>query len=575
MGSFQLNFLKKEQSLRSSVWGHHFFFLNTILAIFIGFAYVYAAPSAESFISFIYLLVTWLGQIAFLSFLIFLVIFFPLAFIGSFKTYRVVAIVLAIFCHCLLLVDAKLFITIKVHLTWMVTSLMIRDLDFNSGLNFNFMYIAIPLLIILELIFARLATREIYRRDVRHNYFPAIVLSLVTICFVASHGIYIWADATNYEKITNLRTVFPAHYPMTAKSFLSNHGWLEDGVISEDGTSHAVINYPLAEIRTVQPQENVNVIQILVNGLSYSDLNEKNTPNLLALKSGYTSFESHYLPYYHLEDNLYAISFGLPIQYKESFVKHSVESVVVNELQKQEYITRVFTLKNEFSLKIEDPHLLGMQDNRVRVFDKDYKIFDGAYNFIKDLKDDQHFAIMLNTGSLTTVSGERFESRLRTLDNDIAHFVKQLEQNGTLENTVVMITSAVGSNDTDNSASIYSRRHQHVPFIMMMPHNQLKAVAVNVLSSHFDVIPTLGLEIVGIQTPCVNYSIGNSLLKLVDRDYMITNVGKNLLVVTKDDVTVYRRNGKAHTDNEGLKQDVRPNLETLIRAMRDLNRFRG
>ena len=325
MGSFQLNFLKKEQSLRSSVWGHHFFFLNTILAIFIGFAYVYAAPSAESFISFIYLLVTWLGQIAFLSFLIFLVIFFPLAFIGSFKTYRVVAIVLAIFCHCLLLVDAKLFITIKVHLTWMVTSLMIRDLDFNSGLNFNFMYIAIPLLIILELIFARLAPSEIYRRDVRHYYFPAIVLSLVTICFVASHGIYIWADATNYEKITNLRTVFPAHYPMTAKSFLSNHGWLEDGVISDDGASHAVINYPLAEIRTVQPQENVNVIQILVNGLSYSDLNEKNTPNLLALKSGYTSFESHYLPYYHLEDNLYAISFGLPIQYKESFVKHSLE----------------------------------------------------------------------------------------------------------------------------------------------------------------------------------------------------------------------------------------------------------
>ena len=65
MGSFQLNFLKKEQSLRSSVWGHHFFFLNTILAIFIGFAYVYAAPSAESFISFIYLLVTCLAKLPF------------------------------------------------------------------------------------------------------------------------------------------------------------------------------------------------------------------------------------------------------------------------------------------------------------------------------------------------------------------------------------------------------------------------------------------------------------------------------------------------------------------------------
>ena len=86
----------------------------------------------------------------------------------------------------------------------MVTSLILRDLDFNTGLNFRFMYIAVLILILLEILFAKLATREVYKKSLRHNLFPNIVLSAIFMCFVVSHGIYIWADATSYEKITNL-----------------------------------------------------------------------------------------------------------------------------------------------------------------------------------------------------------------------------------------------------------------------------------------------------------------------------------------------------------------------------------
>lgn len=163
----------------------------------------------------------------------------------------------------------------------MVTSLILRDLDFNTGLNFRFMYIAVLILILLEILFAKLATREVYKKSLRHNLFPDIVLSAIFMCFVASHGIYIWADATSYEKITNLRTVFPAHYPMTARSFLSNHGWIDDDFTeasSEEKSSTSNFVYPLAEIKA-NPQDNPkNVIFILLNGMSYSDLNQTNTP---------------------------------------------------------------------------------------------------------------------------------------------------------------------------------------------------------------------------------------------------------------------------------------------------------
>ena len=46
-------------------------------------------------------------------------------------------------------------------------------------------------------------------------------------------------------------------------------------------------------------------------------------------------------------------------------------------------------------------------------------------------------------------------------------------------------------------------------------------------------------------------------------------------MILKNKVVVYRKNGKAYIDNNGQKQDTKPNLETLIRAMREINRFNG
>ena len=65
MTKLQNQFLMKEQTIRSTTWGHHFIFLNCLLAILTGFTYVYGAPQTESFISFLYLIATWLGQISF------------------------------------------------------------------------------------------------------------------------------------------------------------------------------------------------------------------------------------------------------------------------------------------------------------------------------------------------------------------------------------------------------------------------------------------------------------------------------------------------------------------------------
>ena len=558
MTKLQNQFLTKEQTIRSTTWGHHFIFLNCLLAILSGFAYVYGAPQTESFISFVYLIATWLGQISFLVFLCFLIFFFPLTFIGNFKVYRIISIVVAFLLHILLLVDAKLFLSLKVHLSWSVVSLMIRDLTFNTGLNFNFMYIAIPLVIFLELVFARLATREIYRQEVRNNYFPAIVMTVVTACFITSHGIYIWADASNYEKITNLRSVYPAHYPMTAKSFLTTHGWIEDITAQGNGSSTSNIAYPLTEIKFEEKNVQKNIVTIFINGLSYSDLDADTTPNLIKLKMDNLSFENHFLPYDDLYNNLFASWFGLPIQYEEIFTSHSVENVSNDVMQKEEYLMRGFISAVNGAQGEKLARMTGMNtNNKLKNLSSDIVLLNEAADFIE--KNSEHrMAVTLSLNSLLNMNSiEAHKRHLKLLDSQINKFLSKPMGNKFIGGT-----------------SIYSKKKQRVPFIIINPDAENKGVTRNVLTSSFDINPTIAVEILGVTTPCVNYGIGDDVLALEQRDYIPTTQGNNLLLISQDAVTIYKRNGKVVTTTEEEIRPARANLENLIRAMRDFNRFK-
>lgn len=572
----KFNPLLKEQVLRSSTWGHHFIFLNGLLAIFIGLVYLYGAPKTEGFVPFIYLVVTWLGQLSFLAFLSFLIIFFPLTFIGSFRWYRIISIALAVIMHLLLLVDAKLFLSIKAHLSWTVCSLMLRDLDFNTGLNFNFMYIAIFVLIAIEYLFVKLSNREIYRSEKRNNHFPAVVMIIVSVCFLASHGIFIWADANNYEKVTNMRSLFPAHYPMTAKSFLSNHGWIDEND-KKTVLSNSSFKYPLDTIVQVDPVKKNNAIVIFINGLSYSDLSQDVTPNLMESKRQYTSFENHFLPYEELEDNIFAASFGLPKQYKIRFATHDVEPVTVDYMLKLEYIIRIFSTKSANSTTKSISKALGINENRFTFKNNDSQVFNSALSFIENLKSEQNYVVSINSDTLTSKSlnAKQRQERLREIDTAFGEFITALNNKDVLKDALVIVTSSKANPDAVNINAAYSMSAQHVPMILMLPDNGLRGVSFFNISSHFDLVPTFAIEILGIQTPCSNYAIGNSLLKLPQRDFIISSKGASLLMISKNKVVVYRKNGKAYIDNNGQKQDTKPNLETLIRAMSEINRFNG
>ncbi len=109
---------------------------------------------------------------------------------------------------------------------------------------------------------------------------------------------------------------------------------------------------------------------------------------------------------------------------------------------------------------------------------------------------------------------------------------------------------------------------------LMIPSNNQIGISKNILTSSFDINPTFAVEILGIKHPCVNFGVGEDILALNNRDFIFSTKDNYLILIDRNNVSVYQRNGKVVNVNEEEETQGKPNLENLIRALRMLNRFR-
>ncbi|MDD7287013.1 MAG: sulfatase-like hydrolase/transferase, partial [Succinivibrio sp.] len=249
----------------------------------------------------------------------------------------------------------------------------------------------------------------------------------------------------------------------------------------------------------------------------------------------------------------------------------------VDVLGNLEYYVRLFSSSPITNDLVPIAKYLGIAKNKTNFVTSDEAVFTNAKEFINSLASNQHFILNLNTSSLEkNLNDAQRKIALRQLDNQIATFVEELQDKELLNNTYVVITSSLGNSNIEKQyANFYSIKKQHVPLIVITPNESNKGVSITKLTSAFDFVPTLGIEILGIKTPYVNYAIGNNLFSKEEKPYFVSTGGNELLLISKEKVTNYKKNGKAYIFKDGTKQNARTNLEDLIKAMRELNRFKG
>ncbi|MCK7225954.1 DUF3413 domain-containing protein, partial [Enterobacter kobei] len=92
--------------------------------------------------------------------------------------------------------------------------------------DWQLMFISVPVILLLELVFATWSWQKL-RSLTRRRRFARPLAACLFIAFIASHVVYIWADANFYRPITMQRANLPLSYPMTARRFLEKHGLLD------------------------------------------------------------------------------------------------------------------------------------------------------------------------------------------------------------------------------------------------------------------------------------------------------------------------------------------------------------
>ncbi|EFW9293566.1 cardiolipin transport protein PbgA [Shigella flexneri] len=566
-------------------WGHWFALFNILLSLVIGSRYLFIADWPTTLAGRIYSYVSIIGHFSFLVFATYLLILFPLTFIvGSQRLMRFLSVILATAGMTLLLIDSEVFTRFHLHLNPIVWQLVINPDENEMARDWQLMFISVPVILLLELVFATWSWQKL-RSLTRRRRFARPLAAFLFIAFIASHVVYIWADANFYRPITMQRANLPLSYPMTARRFLEKHGLLDaqeyQRRLIEQGNPDAVsVQYPLSELRYRDMGTGQNVLLITVDGLNYSRF-EKQMPALAGFAEQNISFTRHMSSGNTTDNGIFGLFYGISPSYMDGILSTRTPAALITALNQQGYQLGLFSSDGFTSPLYRLALLSDFSMPSVRTQSDDQT----ATQWINWLgryaqEDNRWFSWVSFNGTNIDDSNQqafarKYSRAAGNVDDQIKRVLNALRDSGKLDNTVVIITAGRGIPLSEEEETFdWSHGHLQVPLVIHWPGTP--AQRINALTDHTDLMTTLMQRLLHVSTPASEYSQGQDLFNPQRRHYWVTAADNDTLAITTPKKTlVLNNNGKYRTYNlrgERVK-DEKPQLSLLLQVLTDEKRF--
>lgn len=566
-------------------WGHWFALFNILLSLVIGSRYLFIADWPTTLAGRIYSYVSIIGHFSFLVFATYLLILFPLTFIvGSQRLMRFLSVILATAGMTLLLIDSEVFTRFHLHLNPIVWQLVINPDENEMARDWQLMFISVPVILLLELVFATWSWQKL-RSLTRRRRFARPLAAFLFIAFIASHVVYIWADANFYRPITMQRANLPLSYPMTARRFLEKHGLLDaqeyQRRLIEQGNPDAVsVQYPLSELRYRDMGTGQNVLLITVDGLNYSRF-EKQMPALAGFAEQNISFTRHMSSGNTTDNGIFGLFYGISPSYMDGILSTRTPAALITSLNQQGYQLGLFSSDGFTSPLYRQALLSDFSMPSVRTQSDDQT----ATQWINWLgryaqEDNRWFSWVSFNGTNIDDSNQqafarKYSRAAGNVDDQIKRVLNALRDSGKLDNTVVIITAGRGIPLSEEEETFdWSHGHLQVPLVIHWPGTP--AQRINALTDHTDLMTTLMQRLLHVSTPASEYSQGQDLFNPQRRHYWVTAADNDTLAITTPKKTlVLNNNGKYRTYNlrgERVK-DEKPQLSLLLQVLTDEKRF--
>ncbi|EEW7313461.1 cardiolipin transport protein PbgA [Escherichia coli] len=566
-------------------WGHWFALFNILLSLVIGSRYLFIADWPTTLAGRIYSYVSIIGHFSFLVFATYLLILFPLTFIvGSQRLMRFLSVILATAGMTLLLIDSEVFTRFHLHLNPIVWQLVINPDENEMARDWQLMFISVPVILLLELVFATWSWQKL-RSLTRRRRFARPLAAFLFIAFIASHVVYIWADANFYRPITMQRANLPLSYPMTARRFLEKHGLLDaqeyQRRLIEQGNPDAVsVQYPLSELRYRDMGTGQNVLLITVDGLNYSRF-EKQMPALAGFAEQNISFTRHMSSGNTTDNGIFGLFYGISPSYMDGILSTRTPAALITALNQQGYQLGLFSSDGFTSPLYRQALLSDFSMPSVRT-QSDEQTATQWINWLGRYaqEDKRWFSWVSFNGTNIDDSNQqafarKYSRAAGNVDDQINRVLNALRDSGKLDNTVVIITAGRGIPLSEEEETFdWSHGHLQVPLVIHWPGTP--AQRINALTDHTDLMTTLMQRLLHVSTPASEYSQGQDLFNPQRRHYWVTAADNDTLAITTPKKTlVLNNNGKYRTYNlrgERVK-DEKPQLSLLLQVLTDEKRF--
>lgn len=566
-------------------WGHWSALFNILLSLVIGSRYLFIADWPTTLAGRIYSYVSIIGHFSFLVFATYLLILFPLTFIvGSQRLMRFLSVILATAGMTLLLIDSEVFTRFHLHLNPIVWQLVINPDENEMARDWQLMFISVPVILLLELVFATWSWQKL-RSLTRRRRFARPLAAFLFIAFIASHVVYIWADANFYRPITMQRANLPLSYPMTARRFLEKHGLLDaqeyQRRLIEQGNPDAVsVQYPLSELRYRDMGTGQNVLLITVDGLNYSRF-EKQMPALAGFAEQNISFTRHMSSGNTTDNGIFGLFYGISPSYMDGILSTRTPAALITALNQQGYQLGLFSSDGFTSPLYRQALLSDFSMPSVRT-QSDEQTATQWINWLGRYaqEDNRWFSWVSFNGTNIDDSNQqafarKYSRAAGNVDDQINRVLNALRDSGKLDNTVVIITAGRGIPLSEEEETFdWSHGHLQVPLVIHWPGTP--AQRINALTDHTDLMTTLMQRLLHVSTPASEYSQGQDLFNPQRRHYWVTAADNDTLAITTPKKTlVLNNNGKYRTYNlrgERVK-DEKPQLSLLLQVLTDEKRF--
>ncbi|MDC9590952.1 LPS biosynthesis-modulating metalloenzyme YejM [Xenorhabdus sp. XENO-10] len=559
-------------------WGHWFALFNIMFSLVLGSRYLFASDWPGSLFGRIYALVSWLGHFSFIVFAIYLLVLFPLTFIVmSQRLMRFLSATLATAGLTLLILDSSVYVHFHLHLTSLVWNLVTNPEQGELTREWQLMFICIPLIFLIQMLFGTWSWQKL--RSLNRQRFGRPLAAVFITAFIASHLMYIWADANFYRPITMQRSNLPISYPMTARKFLEKYGLLDHQEfqrrINQQGNPAALsVNYPLNNLSYQDTGRGYNLLLLVVDGLDNQDI-AHDMPTLEHFAKNNIRFTQHFSTGIQNDTALFGLFYGISSGYLDGILNARKSSALVDALTHQGYQFGLFSsdgfqaplyrqaILTDYSL----PEAKRQNDN----------LTVAQWNQWLDMRNTSTpWFSFLDINGFKPSSG-KFDKK--ALDTEISHVLKALESKGILNKTIIVITAKTSKKTSVNSAKWFTgdkfnREQIHVPLIIQWPGTP--AQAIDKLTSHQDIMTTLMLRLLHATNSPTDYSQGEDLFNAQrENPWLITGDDGSLIVTTAKNNVYLFKDGEYHLyDLDGNKiQETKPNLAQLLQILAEVKRF--